>query len=107
MILAASALLHLYPFKTVHAVTEALKFDLIAISVSIGFTVLPFCVTHPEAEMSLTISFLSIFLQLVCVQWQFRGHVGLDTPAHSSEVSGSESQSVELRICFKLSSSRR
>ena len=39
-----------------------------------------------QAKASLTVSFLSILLQLICVQWQFRGHVGLDTPVHSSEI---------------------
>lgn len=82
----ASALLHLFPYITVAAATEALKFDLIAISVSIGFTVLPFTLTSEEAKASFTVSFLSILLQLICVQWQFRGHIGLDTPAHSSEL---------------------
>ena len=82
----ASALLHLYPFKSVRGVTEALKFDLIAIAASIGFTALPFASTYSDIMQTTAITTLFIGGQLVCVEWQFWGHTGLETPRNRSEL---------------------
>lgn len=82
----ASALLHLFPFKSVKGVTEALKFDLIAIAASIGFTALPFASNYQEVMRTVAITTLFIGGQLVCVEWQFWGHMGLDTPPNRSEL---------------------
>ena len=82
----ASALLHLFPFKSSLFVTKALKFDLIAIAVSIGFTALPFINTRSEGLLvfGLTVGF--VIIQLLSVEWQFFRHIGLDTPENRTDI---------------------
>ncbi|GMI38308.1 hypothetical protein TeGR_g13092 [Tetraparma gracilis] len=83
----SSAVLHLYPFKDTFWVTEALKADLVCITLSVGFSAMAFePVWSPE---SLSVFWWTIFFMLAnlaCVYWTFAGHIGLRTPQGRSEV---------------------
>jgi len=82
----ASALLHLYPFKSSAAVTSALKLDLIAVPLSVLGTPAP--VMNPSSKEWIGWICGGIFLTTInaaLVKWQFKGHVGLDTPKGRSD----------------------
>jgi len=77
----SSAILHLYPFVNLNALTNALKLDLLAINVSICVSCL--CVWRIEYALGtgVVICLISAFL----IYWQFRGHLGLSTPKGRSD----------------------
>ncbi len=81
---AASSALHLYPFKTKKGVTDALRLDLIAVPISIWATSSPLVELWDQKEFAIGL-FFSI-ANCVLVWWQFKGHVGLETPKHRTDV---------------------
>jgi hypothetical protein len=101
---AASAMLHLFPFKDPFWVTEALKADLVCITLSVGFTALAFTPvwsSHSLHIFGTTIGFMLV--NLACVHWTFSGHVGLETPKGRSEVPRNIALVLQfLNICYEL-----
>lgn len=82
----ASAVLHLYPFKTLEGGTNALQWDLVGVAVSIGLTTFPFCRTYEEAMTAVSVTVFCVAAQVGIVVWMFSNHSGLDTPYGKSEL---------------------
>jgi len=66
--------------------TEALKWDLIGITVSIGFTTFPFSRNYDKTMAAVETTAFYIIAQVGIVSWMFSGHRGLDTPVGKSEL---------------------
>ena len=83
---SASAVFHLYPFKTTQAVQTALKIDLISISVSIWACTSPYARTREEWIVTFLLGLAFTVATAIAVHIQFQGHVGLATPTNRSEM---------------------
>jgi len=81
----ASAILHIYPFATIPGATLSLKVDLMFVPVSIGGTMMPFCVANSDVVSEVAASAFIVAVNALLTCWQFDGHIGLNTPAGKSD----------------------
>lgn len=78
----SSAILHLYPFVNLKALTNALKLDLLAINVSICVS----CLCVWRADYAIGTGTAICLISAGLIYWQFRGHLGLSTPKGRSDI---------------------
>jgi len=82
----ASAFLHLYPFATVGGVTNALKFDLMAVPLSVWATSTPQAgFLTAEWYVHIGVGAAVTIINAAFVHAQFEGHIGLETPKGRSD----------------------
>lgn len=77
----SSAILHLYPFANLKALTNALKMDLWAINISICLS----CLCVWRVDYALVTGTTLCVISGGLIYWQFKGHIGLSTPKGRSD----------------------